>query len=838
MHFDFASSTQVYTLPWPRTTCESIAPLTMWLLSASGDLFGGRRQWLRPGSTHLLGRTTGRSESGEQIRFIAHKSVSRKHLLITVDNVRDGDVSSLHKRTRITLTDNSKVGTFVNGEKVVKADKVLEGPEKVWTIKLGSQYEQELKLEWLDVTLTCAGLKGKLDEQKRRLAGTDVKTLEPFVASVTTHVLSAKRNIPQVLQGLVAGLWTVNYDWLEMVASVTQRKEGEVTADGDPRPSALEQDLDAYWPSEAKFPIKAGKEPNARPDEYMVRNPERGELFQDWIFVFMDQSQYDTLMGVVTGAGGKSVVKQIEPGVTRPAEVVDFVRQVASSKGDSQFRLTEVTGNGGIAVIRINFKHGDVWEREFTQQLESMLYQRTMPQNELLDVILTLDTSTLRQPLRHSSERETVASSKKLRQVPTPPSDPPRPSPQEEEPTVIEDERQPSPEQPTTASVEQGTEQPLPTATSRRWNRRAVTKSRFKGFDDFDTSQFTSTKARSPSPEESFREPSQPPSVQEMDIDLSQPAHSQQTTRKRPAASQLPEEEEGDIFDSVLKGQAALKRRKTEAAARKGANGPFARTAEDSEASKAEKEAVTKKRAKQKQVDVKAAIAARRAEEEERRRKDEEALREQLEGVDIGDIQPEIEEMEVRVREKPAPRADGHSDRWDPKWDGRKNFKRFRPKNQRGQVGERRPPRVFVRLEEVRNPRHGLGEEYWLEPQASPATQRSRGQSRSQGTASQQRVSQTGTAGDDFQFRRSLHKSRDEDGDAANATPADQDLRLDGEAPPATSETWVGDSQRGSEKRPAIGQGGGPAKRARQTAFRSAPSVQEDDSMAFRRKRR
>ena len=67
----------------------------MWLLTCDGELFGGKRLWLRPGSTHLLGRTSGRSETGERRRYIDHKSVSRKHLTIQVGHVTPGDSSKL-----------------------------------------------------------------------------------------------------------------------------------------------------------------------------------------------------------------------------------------------------------------------------------------------------------------------------------------------------------------------------------------------------------------------------------------------------------------------------------------------------------------------------------------------------------------------------------------------------------------------------------------------------------------------------------------------------------------------------------------------------------------------
>jgi nijmegen breakage syndrome protein 1 len=59
-----------------------------------------------------------------------------------------------------------------------------------------------------------------------------------------------------------------------------------------------------------------------------------------------------------------------------------------------------------------------------------------------------------------------------------------------------------------------------------------------------------------------------------------------------------------------------------------------------------------------------------------------------------------------------ASRAD-ESSRWDDKWNGRKNFKRF--KRRGGEEGGARVRKVIVRLEEAKKRDYGIGEDYWLE---------------------------------------------------------------------------------------------------------------------------
>ena len=72
-----------------------------------------------------------------------------------------------------------------------------------------------------------------------------------------------------------------------------------------------------------------------------------------------------------------------------------------------------------------------------------------------------------------------------------------------------------------------------------------------------------------------------------------------------------------------------------------------------------------------------------------------------------------IEEVEVKRRAPPsrAVPAD-ESERWDDKWNGRKNYKKFRrqgaaPGNARDNI------KVIVQLEEVKQKDFGIGDDYW-----------------------------------------------------------------------------------------------------------------------------
>ena len=810
----------------------------MWLLSCDGSLFEGKRIWLRPGTTHLLGRTTGRSEAGERIRYIEHKSVSRKHLTIEASSVKTGDSTKLHTRPEITLKDGSKIGTTVNGDKFSQDTRTLT--EKEYTIKLGS-YEFLFHLWWQPVTLSFTSLSKKagrdaLAPWRERLELAGVKLAVEYVTNETTHVVAKKRNTVAVLQGLLQARWVVTDGFAEALATAVVRRGGEES-------SPLEDDFDGNWPKEEDFFVPSGAEPKPKPNEYLKPDPARSELFQDFIFVFMSQAQHDTLLSVITAGGGKALLREVDVERTTVQEFVEFVKEVAGRKNSNQFRLSQQTGKGGIVVVRMQEREGD--RGDFMRSLDLALDQRSVEQNEFLDAILTVDASGMRKQLEEEpNSRPQSQQQEELRQqraVTIHDS----PAPGEREPPRT----QPQPEEP------EQTEQS--SATTKRRNRRVITQSRFKGFDDFDPSQFSKPVSQSPEPSMGNREPSQAPSEQNMDIgDPSQQApRTQQSSRKRPAPPPEEPEDEEDLYATILPGHAAMKRQKT-LAAQNGNEVSFSKAAGQLASEKA-----AKAKKKTKQMDVKAEIEARRQREEEAYRKDQEALR-----ATVGDEEMKnlrnlaiVEEMELPARE-PAGRGDQHggrSDRWDPIWNGRKNFKKFRPQGQRGEDGPRLQ-RVIVALEEVPRKGHGIGEEFWLNS-SSKGSNKSKSQSQSQSQSVRQRASRSQAAAaadeeDTASFRRRAQRDHDEGmapmedilPEEIAGQPRDEEIQAMANANSSPSQTMRAESQRtASGKRPAAQPAAGaPAtKKARQgrPATRSEMidvDDDDDDALKFRRRRR
>jgi pSer/pThr/pTyr-binding forkhead associated (FHA) protein len=813
----------------------------MWLLTCDGDLFGHKPIWLRPASGHLLGRTSGRAEGGEIVRYINHKSVSRKHVTIHVGPVRPGDASRLHTRSEIKITDGSKIGTYINGEKICQTSRILDKLE--YTIKLGN-YEHAFHLKWQPVVFTFTGLSkavkassDPLEAHRKKVEHAEIKLITEYVSSQTTHVIGKKRNTPPGLQALLQGRWLLAHSFIDAMAKATASPGRDMN--GIDLPSALENDFEGNWPREEEHILPAAGEPNPKPNEYLKPNAQRAELFANFTFIFLSQPQYDVLMPVATSGSGKALLWDVETGTKKAEDLVAYVKEVAGAKGDGDFRLSQHTGKGGIVIIRLE-KKDEPWVAAFLTTVESTLEQRAMEQNQFLSAILSNDTSDLRRPLLRESQSqaqlaaslngnsERVASRTRDRS-------PPKARPVEPQaPTPANDQTSP-------ATQNNSEPSEMVESTTRKKPRRTVTQSRFKGFGEIDPSQFTRPESESPEPSQNT------PQDQSMDVD--EPSHkepSQQPSRKRPAPVDEDDgaEKQRAMIDNILPGAAAMKKRRLNQT-KDARGGTQNSTPEPETAAKATKKVPTKK--KHKEIDVGARLKEQKEEAEEARRRDEESLREALQDIDIADVRAKVESFALPQREPPPRRAQvetsGPSDQWDPAWNGRKNFKRFKRKGQTD-AGPRLP-RVIVALEEVPRKGHGIGDEYWLNKSSS------KGQGRSQTqTQTQTPIAHDNGDDDPTRFRRRVQNSIRDDQEAEEMSAVFPD-DVAGSARTSSSRAGVNSTpsqtlgtesqRRGAGKRSAAQQDGPAPKRAK--ASRPAPSRvtvedDDDDGVKFRRKRR
>jgi hypothetical protein len=166
----------------------------------------------------------------------------------------------------------------------------------------------------------------------------------------------------------------------------------------------LEINFDPNWPDPVNYIPPPSKEPVPRDATYLAPQSDRSTLFTNFTFIFCSETQLGSLSKPINRGGGKALVyEDYQEGISTPQEFAVFVRKVAHQS------ITEDLGNSSksVIVVRIQvIEPNEEWKTNFIRESDLLLGQRSIAQNEFLDVILTCDTSTLQTPLE-----EDVASS-------------------------------------------------------------------------------------------------------------------------------------------------------------------------------------------------------------------------------------------------------------------------------------------------------------------------------------------------------------------------------------------------------------------------------------------
>ncbi|GAQ05500.1 hypothetical protein ALT_2821 [Aspergillus lentulus] len=633
----------------------------MWILDSEGDFLEGKRVWLRPGKKYLFGRI---KQDGVR-HAIQHSSISRKHMVIEVSPVKPGDGSHIYTKSEITIHDqNSKCGTTVDGESIKGGYKKLTEDEHI--IKLG-RYQHALRIKWqptvLSFSFSSKELKAKdpLAHVRSRLEDLDIKTIIPYVVGHTTHVVQSKRNTAKGLQALVNGKYIVQDSYIDALVYAATPGDLENLESLSP----LETDFDAAWPDPTEHLPPPGKEAIPRPAEAFAPRADRINIFEDYTFVFWDASQFSNLQDPISNGHGKALLYPLENGVTTAEEIVQFMKNAAGQKGLGGER----DGPGGVVLVRFRSKgEWEKWSIELSNQVALMTDQRVIEQNEFLDAILANDASCLCQPLPETESSPEVGR--------TPVSQPP--ATPNEHAEVIGDSQ----------AVE---EQSEPARKKVKSSRIRPISSKVKSFDDeFDISSI-------------------PTYTQNERADMINSQSVQDIPPSSEIFSQQPSilDNEEDLVSSLLPGATAMKRRRA---------GTVQRSLGDSQSIPKTDEP---RRPKRQKLDVlEAARQHREAEEDaqrKRRQEEEAALQDSLRDTDVEKLRnlAIVEEMEIKPRPGVA-----EDSRWDERWNGRKNFKKFRRKGEPGQP-RHRIQTVIVPLEEVTRKDFGIGDHYWVTSHAT-----------------------------------------------------------------------------------------------------------------------
>ncbi|KAF7190079.1 Nibrin [Pseudocercospora fuligena] len=803
----------------------------MWLVSCDGDdggWLGGKRVWLRPGATYLFGRTSGnaRGPNGEQIAYINHTAVSRKHLLVQIGQVAPGASAQVDVRSSVTVTDGSKSGTDINGASLIGQSMTLDGTD--FRITLGKS-PVKLRLEWHPVVLSFTGGISKeakangtaLAEERQKLEALDIKLVTEYIANQTTHVVTKKRNTAIALRGFLEGKWVVGHNYVDALAAVGEKDD-------------LEQDFDGKWPQEAEHIVAAGSEPDPCPDDTLRPRPERATMFEGYSFVTLEDGQYSTLSPVIAAGGGKLFHYEYEAGTTATQEFTDYLKKLAGKSDSSSFLLSQEPAPGGIVIIRPS-KASSGRDQKFMSDIDTALNQRSIEQSELLSVILHLDASILRKPLRNMNQSTVIgqtshgAPSTSITDS-SPLGLPPRST------------RGNPPTQPGQEEQRQAEAPPVPATKP---PRRTITQRQFKGFADFDDEPISQPPSQQapPSHQPGQREGtsrSQPNERSQRDASLPQGA------QKRPAPVEDEEDNETEqqLLERLLPGQALLKRQKTEAAAKASRALPKpAKIPEESPVKKTEKPKGKGKAKTDPDAQLKARMLAKREAQEEAYRKDDDVLDMSEEALEK--IKAEVVSFDLPERPAlpvPTETGEGKGKNWDPRWEGRPNYKKFRRRGTekpRETDSQDSQSKVVVTLAEYRPRGHGSGN-YWLLDDDIDSQSQSQSQSRSASGGANNTSFARGDNDDEEEtaFRRRIRVSREQDADAAAADAGiDTNTRAGGTQSTLATET----QRRAAGKRPAATQLSGTAKKARQataTSSRFANVSEDEDPSAFKRKRR
>lgn len=689
------------------------------MLETEGAAFQGKRLWLRPGKKFLFGRT--QSDAGQVV--ISDKTISRKHLIVEVSAVGPVDCTNAQSRSKITLEDlETKIGTLVNGEQIRGKKYELDKDQNV--VSLG-RYKHHFTFTWIPMTFTFSFTtkEAKADPYTAlyRLFGPlDIKVLVEYECGKTTHVVAKKRNTSKGLQALVDGKYIVHNDSFikAIVAATTTLPAPDENSIAQ---SPLEQDWDENLPDPLTHLPPRGDEPTQRDFSAYAPNPDRQEIFEGYKFIFYEKRQYETLLAPITQGRGKALFRDVIPGQTEVDDFVGYVKSVAGEKGLGEFE--DGSAGKGVVVVRFNPVKGagSEWYSDFNREVSLLLDHRLIEQNEFLDAILGNDASVLRRPL----ELEPSG-------VVAPPSAANTTATQ----TVQSFQSALDPTLTQTALSE-------PSQPFRRGRSRRPVTTRFKGFDSDDDTPVNLTSIPKSKDEENLRaveSESQDLFVtQDPEMDVYRAPSLQPETQVRPSRKRpLPPmdydlDDDKDIMEEVAPAATALKKRQLAERLQHGESRPLPPV--PAVAEKPAPKIRPVKKAK-KEVDVIEVARLQRELAEEIAKVEREALQKSLGDMDIEAIRnlAIVEEMEVTRTNRPerVARAD-ESDRWDDRWNGRKNFKKFRRRGAEG--GRRELGRVIVPLEEAKKKDYGIGDDYWLE--SSSHNKKKKGRSRDTQDASQ-----------------------------------------------------------------------------------------------------
>jgi nijmegen breakage syndrome protein 1 len=551
----------------------------------------------------------------------------------------------------------------------------------------------------------------------------DIKIFQDYDREYTTHLVAKKRNTSKGLRALLDGKYIVYHDTFvpALIEATTPNGEGIVP---------MEDDF-SKLPDPLQFLPPRGAELTDRDSTAYAPDSQRRDMFDGYTFIFYDEAQYENLSGTIFAGKGKALFQRVVPEETTVLDFVRYVKNVAGEKGLGEFE----DGSEGKGVVVVNYQPTKgvsiPWYHQFAVDIALSLDQRLVGQGEFLDVILGTDPSVLRRALEESPtstmvpgmfSSPAICNGRPLIYVAAP---------------VVTQSVQPSQAAPAETLAETPAETISQPVRKGRGRRAAVPV--FKGFDDEEWA--TPAVNLNSIPEANSMVIDQTPaesqslfvSQQELSMEIDRsipeaPTILARPSRKRPVAVI----DDQELINSLAPNAARLKRRRLEEAAERkdrGESTPPPRPPPEPPKEKIpepepEPKAKPKRRTRKEIDDAAASITAQHSKEA-----DEAELYGgqdviDYDGIDVDAVREGIEVLEMNISRKAPLRRQlqaDESERWDDKWNGRKDFKKFR---RHGAAPRRQHDRVIVQLEEAKKKDYGIGDEYWGEDPSMKESQR------------------------------------------------------------------------------------------------------------------
>ncbi|KAK6361831.1 hypothetical protein TWF730_005545 [Orbilia blumenaviensis] len=367
----------------------------MWILDTDTDLLGGCRIWVRPGSESVLGRT--------HFAGAAQKAISRRHIVLAVENVPKDEGLSIRYYSKLTLKDESKKGSTVDGQFINGTSLVLD-PTVDHEFQMATapqvfrlRYEPQIfTIHTPSSKKKCSSTNPKslLKDHLAKLEPLDIKCIPEFLPSKTTVAVVTKRNLPISLRALVNGAWIVTPSFIDAIATAATKIRAE---NGELLDSLLEQDIATNWPDPITYLPPPGQEPNPKSPDFFRPNPTRKTMFSKYILICFTQQHMDIFTGVVTDGGGKTELFPLKEGKTKPTELFVHIDRLSGGPGQKK-----------VIVLYPNVE-GE-WYVRFRKEVEERTGVRFAEQNEFLDAVLLADAGVLARPYEPEESSNYTAS--------------------------------------------------------------------------------------------------------------------------------------------------------------------------------------------------------------------------------------------------------------------------------------------------------------------------------------------------------------------------------------------------------------------------------------------